>query len=165
MKRFLIFLMALGLTVLSIVPALAASSDTQVVQFQILAIDELDASGNPGMLTINSATAGSSTLTPATDGSTTYALTTNGTNRKITGQITSGGDMPANTNLEVQLIAPTGGSSPGYVFLTSGSAADLVTSITQLAESGKTITYRFSATLAAGTVSGSRTVTLTLTGS
>ena len=164
MKRLLIFLMAMGLIASSIVPALAANFDTQVVQFQILAIDELEASGNPGMLTIDTATAGSSALTPAIDASTTYALTTNGTNRKITGQITTGGDMPANTTLEVQLVAPTGGSGGVYQFLTSASAADLVTGITQLAENSKTITYRFSATLAAGTLSDSRTVTLTLTG-
>ncbi|HUU99678.1 MAG TPA: hypothetical protein VMW32_01830, partial [Bacteroidales bacterium] len=131
MKRLLIFLMAMGLITSSIVPALAASSDTQVVQFQILAIDELEANADPLMLTIDTATAGSSALTPAIDASTTYALTTNGTNRKITGQITTGGDMPANTTLEVQLVAPTGGSSAGYQFLTSGSAADLVTTITQ----------------------------------
>lgn len=162
MKGKLVVVLAFGLVMGLMSMGLAASSDTQTVQFQITAIDEIDASGNPGMLTINSATAGNSTLTPATDSSTTYAVTTNGTGRKITGRLDS--NMPANTTLEASLVAPTGGTSQGYQIL-STTDADLVTGISTLAESGKTITYRFGATLAAGTVSGSRVVTLTLTGS
>ena len=65
--------------------------------------------------------------------------------------------------LQVNLGAPTGGSSSGDVTL-STTAADLVTGITQRAESGLTVSYTLSATVAAGVVaSDTRTVTLTLT--
>jgi hypothetical protein len=70
--------------------------------------------------------------------------------------------MPQYTKLEVQLAAPTGGSSAGYVEL-GVSDQNLVTGISKLSESGKTITYKFSAQAEAGTLSGQRTVTFTLT--
>ena len=140
--------------------AFAGNTATQTVTFEVQAIDEISASGDPGALTISTATAGSEP-TDATDNSTTYAVTTNGTNKKITGDIDS--DMPSNTTLQVNLGAPTGGSSSGDVTL-STTAADLVTGITQRAESGLTVSYTLSATVAAGVVaSDTRTVTLTLT--
>jgi len=138
----------------------AASSTTQTVTFSVSAINEISVSGNPGALTVSSATAGSAPSS-ATDSSTTYAITTNETNRKITGAINSA--MPSGTTLAVQLAAPTGATGAGSVTLGT-SAADLVTGIATLNESGKTITYTFSATTAAGTVSSStRTVTPTIT--
>lgn len=140
--------------------AFAANTATQTVTFEVQAIDEMSASGDPGALTISTATAGSEP-TDATDTGTTYAVTTNGTGKKITGDIDS--DMPSNTMLQVNLGAPTGGSSSGDVAL-STTAADLVTGITQRAESGLTVSYTLSATVAAGVVgSAARTVTLTLT--
>jgi hypothetical protein len=138
----------------------AANTAQQTVTFEVQAIDEMSVSGNPGALTVSTATAGSEP-DDATDNSTTYAVTTNGTNKKITGAINSA--MPANTTLQVNLTAPTGGSSAGAVTLTT-TAADLVTGITQQAESGLTVTYTLSATVSAGVVaSDTRTVTLTLT--
>lgn len=135
--------------------ALAGNTAQQTVSFSIGAIDELAVTGNPGPLSIDA------TYTPATDATTSYSITTNGTGRKITGQINS--NMPANTTLEASLAAPSaGGSSAGYLAL-STNAVDLVTGIPPCAESGRTITYRFSATVAAGSLSGTRTVTLTLT--
>ena len=141
----------------------ASNTATQTVTVQVSAINEISVSGNPGNLTVSSATAGSEP-TQVTDATTTYAVTTNQSSAKITGQITSGGAMPGNTTLKINLAAPTGGSGGTDVTLTT-SAADLVTGITQKAESGKTITYKFSATAAAGVLSSTnRTVTLTLTG-
>jgi hypothetical protein len=138
----------------------AANAAQQTVTFEVQAIDEMSVSGNPGALTVSTATAGSEP-DDATDNSTTYAVTTNGTNKKITGAINSA--MPVNTTLQVNLTAPTVGSSAGAVTLTT-SAADLVTGITQEAESGLTVTYTLSATVSAGVVaSDTRTVTLTLT--
>jgi hypothetical protein len=73
--------------------------------------------------------------------------------------------MPANVTLQINLTAPTGGSSSGDQSL-STTAADLVTSVTQVAESGLTIAYTLSATIDAGVVAqDTRTVTLTLTDS
>lgn len=140
--------------------AFGGNTATQTVTFEVQAIDEISVSTDPGALTISTASAGSEPV-DATDNTTTYAITTNGTNKKITGGINS--DMPANVTLQVNLGAPGGSSSSGDVSLSS-TAADLVTGITQRAQSGLSITYTLSATVAAGVVaSGTRTVTLTVT--
>lgn len=139
--------------------ALAGTTATQSVTYQVTAINEISASGNPSALIVNSATAGSQP-DAATDATTTFAVTTNSSNKKITGKIDTA--MPANTLLKATLTAPTGATSAGQVTLTA-SDQDLVTGISLLAESGKTISYEFSATLSAGIVSSaSKTVTLTL---
>ena len=157
-KPFLPLLLCLVLLAWGV--AFAGNTAQQTVTFEVQAIDEISASGNPAALVISTATAGSEP-DDATNNTTTYAVTTNGTNKKITGAIDSA--MPANTTLQVNLTAPTDGSSAGGVAL-SATAADLVTGITQKAESGLTITYTLSATVSAGIVaSDSRTVTLTLT--
>jgi hypothetical protein len=71
--------------------------------------------------------------------------------------------MPTNVTLEINLTAPTGGVSENDVSL-SATDADLVTSIETVAESGLTITYTLSATVAAGVVpQAQKTVTITLT--
>ncbi len=139
--------------------AFAADNTSQSVTYQVSAINEISVSGNPSALIVNTATPGSQP-TAATDNSTTYAITTNISSKKITGALNSA--MPSNTTLKVTLAAPTGGTSAGQITLTA-SAQDLVTGISKLAESGKTITYEFSATLAAGIIaSASKTVTLTV---
>jgi hypothetical protein len=140
--------------------ALAANTAQQTVTFQVDAINEISVSGNPGNLAVNTATAGSQP-DQDTDNSTSWAVTTNGSNKKMTGDIDS--NMPSDVTLEISLTAPTGGSGSGDVSL-STTAGDLVTSITQVAESGLAITYTLSATVSAGTVAqDTRTVTLTLT--
>ena len=161
MRKICISLVSLGLLLVISGAASAANTATQTITFEVTAINEMSVSGNPAALTINSATAGSGP-SPVIDSTTTYNITTNETTKKITGQITTGGDMPANTTLEANLTAPTGGSSTGYTSL-STTAADLVTGISTLNESSKTIAYRFSATMAAGILaSDTRVVTLTL---
>ncbi len=160
MRRLAIGLVVAGLLFGSIGLVLAANTAQQTVTFQVDAINEISVSGNPGNLVINTATPGSQP-TDDTDNSTNWAVTTNGTNKKMTGDIDA--NMPANVTLQVNLVAPTGGSSSGDVSL-STTAADLVTSITGVAESALTITYTLSATIAAGVVTqDTRTVTLTLT--
>lgn len=157
-KPFLPLLLCLVLFTWGV--AFAGNTAQQTVTFEVQAIDEISVSGNPAALVISTATAGSEP-DDATNNATTYAVTTNGTNKKITGALDSA--MPANTTLAVNLTAPTSGSSAGSVALTA-SDADLVTGITQNAESGLTVTYTLSATVTAGIVaSDSRTVTLTLT--
>lgn len=158
MKKLVLFIAA-GFIVLACGNAFAQTA-TQTVTFQVTAIDEISASGDPGALIVNSATAGSQP-DAATDATTSYNVTTNGSSKKITGSIDSA--MPVNTTLGVTLTAPTGGSSPGQVMLTI-TDQDLVTGISTLAESGMSISYQFSATAAAGVIASSnRTVTFTFT--
>ena len=91
---------------------------------------------------------------------TTYSITTNEEDRKITGAINTA--MPDGVTLTVALAAPTGALSTGPTQLGTG-ALDLVTGISTLNETGKTITYWLQATSAAGVVpSASRTVTFTI---
>jgi len=157
-KLILIGVTALGM-ILGSSSLLATNTATQTVTIAVSAINELSVSGNPGALTISAATAGSAP-TSVSDASTTYAITTNESTRKITAAI--GVAMPAGTTLTANLAAPTGGTSAGALAL-STTAVDVVTGITKLNESGKSITYSLSATSAAGTVSSTtRTVTLTV---
>jgi hypothetical protein len=159
MKTRLIIAAAMALVLGLSSLALAGSTATQSVTYEVQAINEISVSGDPGSLIINTATAGSEP-NDATDNSTTYAITTNGSNKKITGEIDTA--MPTDVTLKVNLQAPTGGTSAGAVTLTS-TAADLVTGISTVAQSGLTITYTLSATVDAGVVaSASKTVTLTI---
>jgi hypothetical protein len=139
--------------------AMATETANQTVTYEIEAINELSVSGNPGALTVNAAVAGSAP-TAVSDATSTYAITTNETNRKITGAIDTA--MPAGVTLTANLAAPADGSSAGAVALTS-EAADLVTGISTLNETAKSITYGLSATSAAGVVaSATKTVTFTI---
>jgi hypothetical protein len=136
-----------------------ASAQSQSVTFSVQPINQMAVSGNPGALTINAATVGSG-LNSVTDASTTWGITTNQTGTKVTAAIEEA--MPAGVTLQVQLAAPAGASSAGSVALGT-VASDVVTGITKLDETGKTITYTLSATAAAGVVaSASRTVTYTV---
>jgi hypothetical protein len=138
----------------------AGPTATQTVTYAVTAINEISVSGNPGALTVSTATAGSAP-NAVTDASTTYSITTNEPTRKITGAINT--DMPSGLTLSVTLAAPTGATSAGKKALTS-VATDLVTAISTLNESAKTITYELAATSAAGVVpSATKTVTLTIT--
>lgn len=138
----------------------AATTATQTVTYQVQAINQLSASGNPAPLIITTATAGSAP-TPVSDSSTTYAYTTNQTPQRITAALATA--MPAGTTLQVLFAAPSGGSSAGTVTL-STTATDVVTGLANGRDSAKAITYTFSATEAAGVVSSStKTVTITLT--
>ena len=158
MKK-LVFLSAVLLMVGVISNVYGADNDNQTVTYQVSSIDEISVSGNPAALNVITAVPGSQP-TAATDASTSYSITTNNSSKKITCSINSA--MPANTTLEVTLVAPTGGSSAGQITLTT-TAQDMVTGISTLAESGLTITYEFSATLAAGIISSStRTATYTI---
>jgi hypothetical protein len=160
MKKLVFGLFGLGLVFGLSGLALAGNTAQQTVTYQVDAINEISVSGSPGPLVVNSATAGSEP-NEDTDNSTNWAITTNQTARKITGSINTA--MPTNVTLEINLTAPTGGVSENDVSL-SATDADLVTSIETVAESGLTITYTLSATVAAGVVpQAQKTVTITLT--
>jgi hypothetical protein len=164
LKNLLIVAAVLGFVLGISILVMAANTAQQTVSYEVTAINEITVSGDPGALVVNTATAGSEP-TADTDNTTTWALTTNGGTdaKKMTGVIDT--DMPANTTLEINLTAPTGATSSGDVSL-SITAADLVTLIDPVAESGLTITYTLSALIAAGVVpQATKTVTLTLTDS
>ena len=162
-KMALVFVLVMALATFGFsASAQAADSDTQTVTFEVTAINEISVSGDPASLTINAATAGSEP-TPVTDSSTTYSITTNGSSKKITAGISA--IMPTNTTLEVEL-ASTAGTSQGSVDIsnaTTGSEVDVVTGLSSCTESAQTITYTFSATIAAGALtSDTRIVTFTI---
>jgi hypothetical protein len=122
--------------------------------------DSISVSGDPGSLVVNTAVAGSEP-TVATDATTTYSVDTTPANRRILGRLNT--PMPANTELKITLQAPTGGTSWGVVSLNASDQV-LVSGIPHHTnQGGLSITYEFSATVQAGSVSStSRTVTLTL---
>jgi Ribonuclease G/E len=138
--------------------AFAADSAEQTVTYEVSAINEITVSGNPGTLTISTATAGSEP-DAVSDSSSSYDITTNGSNKKITAAIDTA--MPADVTLSLA-AASASGTSAGEQTLTA-TAVDVVTGLTGVAESGQTLTYGLSATVAAGVVaSASKTVTLTI---
>lgn len=137
----------------------AAQTATQTVTFQVQAINEISVSGDPGQLTISTASAGGQ-LQPATDNTTTYSITTNEAGKKIAISLDS--DMPTGVTLEVSLAEPAGATSAGDVTLSTVDA-DAVTDIGNLAETGLAITYTLSATSAAAVMAAADTRTVTLT--
>ena len=95
----------------------AMAQNTQIVTFQVDAINQVAFAGSPSLV-INTATAGSnptSATAPAT-----WAVTTNQTNARIIGSI--GSNMPAGLTLSVNLTAPAGASSAGAQALRQGDA-------------------------------------------
>ena len=120
----------------------------------------LSVSKNPGVLTIQTAIAGSNP-TSVTDASTTYTVSIppSGSTSRITGQLNT--NMPAGVTLTINL-ASSGGVSVGAVALTT-AAQNLVTGIPKKHTETSGITYTLSATAAAGVIaSTNRTVTLTV---
>jgi hypothetical protein len=118
-------------------------------------------SGNPGLLRISAAVAGSQPI-PVSSGTTTYTVTTPSPNRlhRVTAQLNAA--MPANVTLTATFAAPPGATSLGPVALGT-TALDVVTGIPRNTNSTQGITYQLTATAAAGVVTlSSRTVTLTI---
>ena len=134
-----------------------AQTATQVVHFQVNAVNQIAVSGSPS-LAITTATAGSG-LTSATATGSSYAITTNESNQKITASINQA--MPDGVSLEVALDPPAGATSAGSVSLgTAGT--DVVTGISASASSALPITYRLHATAQVQLAPTARTVTFTI---
>ena len=145
--------------ILGFLPGVAAAqTTTTTVQYQVSAINVIAFQGSPS-LTITAASPGSAP-DPVTVGA-TWAVTTNQTGAKITARVNIA--MPAGLTLEATLAPPSGATSTGVQTLTT-TAQDMVTGITKLAAGGMAVTYTLTATSAAGVVSGSATVTYTITG-
>ena len=143
--------------------AQTTNSDTSTVTYEVTAIALLDLSGTASV-TINSGTVGVS-LTDATDlVGMTYAITNNaGSNsKKLVGKLSAAPTSP--TVLSVNVAAPTGGASLGYVALTA-SDQDLVTGVDDVNEAGIAIGFKLHSTVAAGVVeSASPDFTMTIVG-
>jgi hypothetical protein len=146
-------------TLLTMGGGAGAQTATQLVRFQVNAINQVAVSGNPAPLVITSATAGGAPVS-VTESGTSYAVTTNQSNQKITASIDQ--PMPSGVSLEVTLAAPAGAASAGAVPLGT-SEADVVTGISSASASSLPITYRLSATPAVQlTAPAARTVTFTI---
>lgn len=151
---------ALALVAFATTSAQAQTTDTQVLTFQVDAINVIAFAGAPS-LTITTAIAGSAP-TSVTIASATWAVTCNQTGAKISASLAS--NMAAGLTLSSSLVAPAGGTSAGFQSL-STTSVDLVTGITQVAQSAMTVTYKLAATPAAGViVGGSKVVTYTISG-
>ncbi len=150
---------ALALVVVA-APLAHAQTATQTVTFAVNAVNQIAFTGAPS-LTITTAVAGSAP-TSVTDVTASWAVTTNQTGAKITASIPTA--MPAGLTLSSSLATPAGGTSAGYLAL-STVAVDLVTGITKLAQGSLGVSYKLDATAAAGVVtSATRVVTYTITG-
>jgi hypothetical protein len=139
---------------LSVASALLMSSGGAFAQ-------SISASGDPGLLRINSAIAGSQPIS-VSNATTTYTVVTPNPNRtyKITAQLNA--NMPTDVTLTVTLAAPTGATSLGAISL-DVTARDVVTGVPRQTDATRSITYQLSALVTAGVIpSSTRIVTLTV---
>ena len=121
----------------------------------------LSVTASPATMTISTVPLAGQQPTPVTDATTSYRVTTLfGGAKKITARLNAA--TPAGVTLTGTFTAPAGATSNGPVNL-DVTARDVVTNINAVFNSTQTITYKLSATVAAGVVPlQSRTVTLTL---
>ena len=143
-------------------PVMAGDKAIQTVSFVVGAVNAISVSGDPGTMFVSAAIAGSEPE-EVSDASTTYSITSTAStdNKKITASINT--PMPNGVTLKINLDAPRGATSSGDVDISNATnSVDVITAIDSIAESGKTITYKLGATVAAGVVSDSKTVTLTI---
>jgi hypothetical protein len=165
MKKIIVTLAAAVLSMVVVQSAMAQATANQTVTLAVNAVYKIATSGNPSPLTITTGTAGVDPLTSVSDNSTNYSITQNVAN---TVKVTAHMDAALSAGYTLLLgLASTKGTSQGNVDIsnaTSGSAVDVVTGINRGADANQVITYAFSATASAGTLSStSKTVTLTLT--
>ena len=152
----------LPLVFLSLVAFRGASAQTatQVVTFQVDAINVVAVAGAPA-LTVMTAVPGSQP-TSATSAGATWSVTTNQTGAKVTASLDVA--MPVGLVLTTTLSAPAGATSLGAVSL-GIAAVDVVTGITRIASGGLGLTYTLSADVSAGVIAATtRTITYTITG-
>ena len=165
MKKIIVTLAAAVLSMVVVQSAMAQATANQTVTLAVNAVYKIATSGNPSPLTITSGTAGVDPLASVSDNSTNYSITQNVAN---TLKVTAHMDAALSAGYSLLLnLASTKGTSQGNVDIsnaTSGSAVDVVTGINRGADANQVISYTFSATASAGTLSStSKTVTLTLT--
>ena len=121
----------------------------------------LAVSGNPGLLRVSTAVAGSEPVAMS-NSSTTYTVTTPNANRqyRITARLSA--PMPVGITLTGSFAAPPGATSLGPVAL-DAIDRDVVLNIPRRTNATQGITYSLLATVAGGVIpNSSRTVTLTI---
>lgn len=131
-----------------------------------LCAQTITVSGNPGLLRISTAVAGTE-LAPVTDASRTFTITTPTAGGAVKYQVlmSLNANMPANVTMSATLAVPAGsaGVSAGVIALDVTPRA-MLTAIKKNYTGTAAITYQLAATTAAGVVPNtSRTVTLTIT--
>jgi hypothetical protein len=162
MKKSIVTLAAAMMS-LAMVQSASAQTATQALSLSVSKVYRIAITGAATInLAINAGVAGTDALTPASDATSTYAITQNNSAAtKITANLDAA--MPKG-KLEIAL-ASSKGLSAGTVDIsnaTAASAVNVVTAIALGAESGKSITYTFSANASEGLFSASKTVTLTV---
>lgn len=156
-------LTVLLLTVLFIitVPLVINAGDTatQNLNLTVQAINEISLSQPSVDLIVTASEAG---LLPekVVDATTTMAYSTNETNRKITAQLDKA--LPDGIFMLLE-VTSTSGTSAGEVPLTI-NPVDIITGISNVAESGETVTYQVNADMNAAPVTDTFVVTYTITG-
>jgi hypothetical protein len=139
-----------------------AQQATQSVTVSVQEINALSVSG-PVSLNISSVSEAGAEPDAATHTTSSYGITTNGSNKKITGALSSA--FPAGISVQVALAAPIGGSATSSgANLLGNTAQNLVTGLTRIRGTGLGISYTAQATVAAAPTAGeTRTVTFTIT--
>lgn len=141
---------------LLVLAALASIPGVRAVGAQTIAV-----SGNPGLLRVSTAVAGSEPMA-VSNSATTYTVTSPNANRPHKVQAQLNAAMPPGLTLAATLDPPPGATSLGPIALDM-TARDVVTGIPRNTNSTQGITYTFTASVAAGVVpSTSRIVTLTI---
>ena len=162
MKKSLVIL-GVALMSFALVQDASAQTATQAVSLSVAKVYRIAITGAATInMAINAGVAGTDALTAVTDATTTYAITQNNSAAtKITANLDA---VMAKGKLNI-LVASSKGTTAGTVDIsnaTSASAVNVVTAIAMGAESGKSITYTFSALASEGLFSAAKTVTLTV---
>ena len=131
---------------------------TQTVKFEVHAINQIAVRGAPA-LTIHAIPGQTAT---ATSNVSTWSVTTNQTGAKVTAALAA--PMPSGLTLSLALTPPSGATSTGLQTLAT-EPVDVVTNVSRLSAADLPMTYQLQANVDAGTtLSGTRAVTLTITG-
>lgn len=120
-----------------------------VVPASQLDAQEITFSGDPGLLTIQFATAGYAP-DPASDVSTAYTVTTIAPQQRIVARLDA--PLPSGVSLTIALTPPVGVASTGDVVLSTVDQTVVASIPTAGTYSGLAVTYRLSASTAAGPV-------------
>ena len=162
MKKLLVIL-GVALISFALAQDVSAQTATQAVSLSVSKVYRIAITGAATInMAISAGVAGTDALTPVSDATTTYAITQNNSaSTKVTANLDA---VMAKGKLQIALASGLG-TPVGTVDIsnaTGASALNVVTAIAMGAESGKSITYTFSANASEGLFSASKTVTLTV---
>jgi len=138
----------------------ANNTATQNINITVSTINEISLSTNDVNLIVN-APSGGSTLDKVSDSTTTLSYSTNETNQKITATLNK--SLPIGLTLLVEATS-TSGNSEGQVML-EDRAVDVITGLSNVSESGETVTYTLIPDMYAEPTTESYTITYTITSS